>query len=71
MHHHAAHTPAQQLPTEIPELLARNEARRIRCGALWREQAARVRRYRDGYEHATTAFTAAREASFEADGLEL
>jgi hypothetical protein len=51
--------------------LARNEARRIRCGALWREQAARVRRYRDGYEHATTAFTAAREASSEAGGLEL
>jgi hypothetical protein len=71
MHHHAAHTPAQHLPTEIAELLDRNEARRIRRGALWREQAARVRRNRDGYKHATTAFTAAREASFEADGLEL
>jgi hypothetical protein len=52
--------------------LGRNEVRRIRRGALWREQAARVRRYRDGYEHATTAISAAQEAgSFETDGLEL
>jgi hypothetical protein len=48
MHDHAAHTPTQHLPTEIAELLGRNEVRRIRRGALWREQAARVRRYRDG-----------------------
>jgi hypothetical protein len=52
--------------------LRRNEVRRIRRGALWREQPARVRRYRDGYEHATTAISAAQEAgSFETDGLEL
>jgi hypothetical protein len=72
MHDYAERTPTQHLPTEIAELLARNEARRIRRGALWREQTARVRRYRDGYEHATTAIAATQEASsFETDGLEL
>jgi hypothetical protein len=66
----AERTPAQQLPHEIADLLARNDTRRrLRRGA-WRQQVATARTFRTGYERATAA---AQEASMDigADGLEL
>jgi hypothetical protein len=73
MHTTAEHTPVEQLPVEIADLLARIEIRRTKRQAVWSEHLRAMRAWKAGRDRAASRFRTAREAeiSVDTDGMEL